>query len=392
MDTFFYHVLPVVTCILLNILVWIIVQWKRSAKRGTMPFCTSCSGHKDCSTASQKKCLEKWQWHQEWGLFIKWSVVIILCCAIFWVLMWLSFRTSTPVGNKSEAKTWIEAGTFGDMFGFLTCLFSGLAFSGIIISIRQQNHNLALQRQAIKLQIQEMRATRKVSEAQTEQLLAQAQIAKEQNMDIACFEYLKYLDNRKAAIDIIQKNELRIYKCLRIEELNPNSPFDYINKLRRIYTTILKEEDEKETGKVDLKLKYTNGLNEKQIQCLKERICFRIQRQLQETGTWYRIIMNYLERIVVTYKRKDKKSSELRKRYSTSFLLIMSQHEQRSFRLYSHLSQFSKYHASEQYNNMFLTTMLKYQPKFPKYLPNNEEYTSMIKEIIRDFFQAHKNI
>ena len=45
--------------------------------------------------------------------------------------------------------TWEHRGQFGDLFGAVNALFSGLAFAGLIITIRQQHKDLEYQRQAI---------------------------------------------------------------------------------------------------------------------------------------------------------------------------------------------------------------------------------------------------
>jgi len=45
-----------------------------------------------------------------------------------------------------------KSGVFGDSFGLLTSLFSGLAFAGLIITIVMQKDELALQREELKLQ------------------------------------------------------------------------------------------------------------------------------------------------------------------------------------------------------------------------------------------------
>ncbi|WP_145038639.1 putative phage abortive infection protein [Paenibacillus sp. Y412MC10] len=50
-------------------------------------------------------------------------------------------------------------GEFGDMFGAINTLFSGLAFGGIIYTIFQQKVELKLQRQELKLQRQEVERT-----------------------------------------------------------------------------------------------------------------------------------------------------------------------------------------------------------------------------------------
>lgn len=45
---------------------------------------------------------------------------------------------------------WSTRGQFGDMFGVVNALFSGLAFAGLIITIAQQNHALRIQQQEIE--------------------------------------------------------------------------------------------------------------------------------------------------------------------------------------------------------------------------------------------------
>ena len=55
------------------------------------------------------------------------------------------------------------------MFGAINALFSGLAFAGIIYSIRQQNEDLEIQREVLKLTLIELTksadAQRKAEEA-----------------------------------------------------------------------------------------------------------------------------------------------------------------------------------------------------------------------------------
>ena len=63
-----------------------------------------------------------------------------------------------------------ERGQFGDLFGSVNALFSGLAFAGLIFAILLQRQELALQRQELILQREEMKASRK-------QLTAQAKAA-----------------------------------------------------------------------------------------------------------------------------------------------------------------------------------------------------------------------
>jgi hypothetical protein len=73
-----------------------------------------------------------------------------------------------------------ERGTFGDMFGAVSALFSGLAFAGVIITMLQQSETLKLQRQdlnkqieAIHLQKQEISQTNKELKAQNKTIMLQ---------------------------------------------------------------------------------------------------------------------------------------------------------------------------------------------------------------------------
>ncbi len=47
--------------------------------------------------------------------------------------------------------SWPERGQFGDMFGAVNSLFSGLAFAGVIFTIYLQRQELALQRRELEL-------------------------------------------------------------------------------------------------------------------------------------------------------------------------------------------------------------------------------------------------
>lgn len=56
--------------------------------------------------------------------------------------------------------TWAERGQFGDLFGAVNALFSGLAFAGLIFTIHLQRRELALQREELRLQREEMAKSR----------------------------------------------------------------------------------------------------------------------------------------------------------------------------------------------------------------------------------------
>lgn len=72
---------------------------------------------------------------------------------------------------------WSDRGTFGDMFGAVNALFSGLAFAGLIITLIQQKEELGLQRA-------ELAETRKEMERQRLEMERQSNEYKEQNKTI----------------------------------------------------------------------------------------------------------------------------------------------------------------------------------------------------------------
>lgn len=74
---------------------------------------------------------------KEWKLFICAGCVICAVWLASFVLIYLCIDD------------WDVRGQFGDLFGSVNALFSGLAFAGLVITIIQQRHDLQLQRQAI---------------------------------------------------------------------------------------------------------------------------------------------------------------------------------------------------------------------------------------------------
>lgn len=83
-----------------------------------------------------------------------------------------------------------SSGLFGDMFGGINALFSGMAFAGIILTIYLQKRELALQREELVLQREELFLTRKEIKGQKEQLEAQNKTLKHQNFENTFFQLL----------------------------------------------------------------------------------------------------------------------------------------------------------------------------------------------------------
>lgn len=69
-----------------------------------------------------------------------------------------------------------ELGTFGDMFGAINALFSGLAFGGVIYAILLQRNELKLQRAELQLTRQELSGSRAAQEDQVKILSKSAEV------------------------------------------------------------------------------------------------------------------------------------------------------------------------------------------------------------------------
>jgi hypothetical protein len=88
--------------------------------------------------------------------FVVVSIIVTLVIVGVWCLTWYLLK------DLNETKR----GTFGDMFGSVNALFSGLALAGIILTI-------LLQRKELKLQREELQDTRREFETQNETLKLQ---------------------------------------------------------------------------------------------------------------------------------------------------------------------------------------------------------------------------
>lgn len=89
--------------------------------------------------------------------YARWTVAIVL---ILWALSFFLFFY-----NDSEKR-----GQFGDMFGAVNALFSGLAFAGLIITLILQKNELSLQREELQLTREEMKNQRMEFEKENETL------------------------------------------------------------------------------------------------------------------------------------------------------------------------------------------------------------------------------
>jgi len=115
------------------------------------------------------------------------SVLVITIWALTWTLTDLFF---CELGEK---------GTFGDMFGSVNALFSGLAFVGVIVAI-------LLQRVELKLQREELVQTREELRGQKEQLARQNKTMELQKFESSFFQLLSFHHKLLDAIKYTPQN------------------------------------------------------------------------------------------------------------------------------------------------------------------------------------------
>lgn len=113
---------------------------------------------------------------------VVWVVAVIgAWLASPWVVKWAVAKWHVDFNN---------IGTFGDSFGALTSLFTGLAFVGLIITLRQQKAQIEMQREDLQLQRGEMKETRDELAGQKEQMELQNQSLRQQMFEQTFFNLL----------------------------------------------------------------------------------------------------------------------------------------------------------------------------------------------------------
>lgn len=87
-----------------------------------------------------------------WILYLMIVIVILLWASSYFIIL--------KYFNAEGIKSFGNAGSFGDMFGAVNALFSGLAFAGLIYALYMQRKELRLQREELALQRKELELTR----------------------------------------------------------------------------------------------------------------------------------------------------------------------------------------------------------------------------------------
>lgn len=98
-----------------------------------------------------------------------------------------------------------ERGQFGDSFGVVNALFSGLAFAGVICAIIFQQKELALQRTELALQREELTNTRG-------EMKEQKRAIQKESFERSFFQFLAILDAKYHSTEYEVKVEIDVRK------------------------------------------------------------------------------------------------------------------------------------------------------------------------------------
>ena len=94
-----------------------------------------------------------------------WIIVAIIGVLAAWGLSWWLIHKNIDCST--------ERGTFGDMFGAVNALFSGLAFAGLIVTLLYQKEELKLQREELAQTREELKGQREEFEEQNKTMKRQ---------------------------------------------------------------------------------------------------------------------------------------------------------------------------------------------------------------------------
>ena len=106
---------------------------------------------------------------------------------------------------------WEVRGQFGDLFGSINALFSGLAFVGLIYAILLQQNELSLQRKELQLQREEMQKSR-------EELAEQANLQRKQLRATITEIHIRAMQVKVSAIEM---ESLSVEEFVRGERYGP---------------------------------------------------------------------------------------------------------------------------------------------------------------------------
>jgi len=117
-----------------------------------------------------------------------WTVVV---AAIIAIALWLWN------GHYGLSLSTTERGVFGDMFGAVNALFSGLAFVGVVYAIVMQRHEITIAKREIAY-------TKTILDEQQKQLALQNSETKKQAFENTFFQMLRLFSDITSQIDLLR--------------------------------------------------------------------------------------------------------------------------------------------------------------------------------------------
>lgn len=135
---------------------------------------------------------------------------------------------------------WNSLGTFGDTYGALNTLFSGLAFAVLILSLFLQRKELEAQRIELEAQRLEIKESNLIAEAQRKITEQQSQLIEQQILDskIQAFYQLlfKYIDEKNRKIELLtipNSSDINVIKifCNQFEGSFVRESFEHIENM-----------------------------------------------------------------------------------------------------------------------------------------------------------------
>lgn len=102
------------------------------------------------------------------GKSLKGFIIIALIVTVVWAILGLA--------AYFFFSDWEARGTFGDMFGSINVLFSGLALGAVVYTIHLQQQDLKIQREVQQIQLEDLKVQSRAAVSSAEQLAAQQQL------------------------------------------------------------------------------------------------------------------------------------------------------------------------------------------------------------------------
>ncbi len=151
-------------------------------------------------------------------------IIVIIVWIISGLVSWFFF------GN------WVKSGSFGDTFGAINSLFSGLALAGIIYTIYLQKTELSLQRKELEYTREELSRTADAQEKTTNLMKEQIRLS-----NLPFLQYNSQTINGKEYLVISNQSDNPAFDVdiwifiTEIEDIYPHKKFinDYIKENRK---------------------------------------------------------------------------------------------------------------------------------------------------------------